>query len=213
METNNLIRSIVTDLAAPRPHLARTLALALAGAFVISVILFQWTLGARPDALDAIISSPRFTFKFVVTLLLAATALALVLRLERPGAPTRVPTLALAVAPLMLLAAVAIELMLLPRAEWSQVMIGMNSMVCLRSIPLLAAPLLIAALLALRIGAPTRPALAGAVAGLVAGGIGAALYGAHCTDDSPIFVVVWYSLAIMLVTVAGAIAGRYLLRW
>jgi hypothetical protein len=204
---------MVADLAAPRPHLARTLALALACAFIVSAFLFQLTLGARPDALIALSSSPRFVFKFIVTLALAATALALVMRLERPGTETRLPALALAVAPLLLLAAVAIDLVLLPRAEWTKVMIGMNSYVCLRSIPLLAAPLLIGALYALRIGAPTRPALAGAVAGLVAGGIGAALYAAHCTDDSPLFVVVWYTLAIALVTAAGALAGRLVLRW
>jgi hypothetical protein len=213
METDNLIRSMVADLGVDRPHLVRTLALALAGAFVVSAILLQLTLGVRPDTMTALVSSPRFTFKFIVTLLLAATALALVLRLERPGAGTRLPALLLAVAPLMLLAAVAIELMLLPRADWAKVMIGMNSYVCLRSIPLLAAPLLIAALFALRLGAPTRPALAGAVAGLLAGGLGAALYAAHCTDDSPIFVVVWYTLAIALVTAAGALAGRLVLRW
>jgi len=213
MDTNNLIRGMVADLAVARPHLARTLALALAGGFVVAVILFQMTLGVRPDAMISLVTSPRFTFKFIVTLLLAATALALVLRLERPGAATRVPALALAVAPLMLLAAAGIELMLLPRAEWMPVMIGMNSMVCLRSIPFLSAPLLIAALFALRLGAPTRPALAGAVAGLVASGIGAAIYASHCTDDSPIFVVVWYTIAIALVTAAGAIAGRFVLRW
>ena len=37
-------------------------------------------------------------------------------------------------------------------------------------------------------GVPTRPALAGAVAGLLAGGLAASFYAAHCTDDSPLFV-------------------------
>ena len=55
--------------------------------------------------------------------------------------------------------------------------------------------------------------MAGAVAGLVAGGVGATLYAMHCTDDSPLFVALWYSLAVALVALAGAAAGRWLLRW
>jgi hypothetical protein len=65
----------------------------------------------------------------------------------------------------------------------------------------------------MRHGAPTRPALAGAVAGLLAGGLGAALYAAHCTDDSPLFVATWYTIAIAGVTIVGSLLGRYFLRW
>ena len=35
--------------------------------------------------------------------------------------------------------------------------------------------------------------LAGAVAGLAAGGVAATLYAAHCTDNSPLFVATWYT--------------------
>jgi hypothetical protein len=57
--------------------------------------------------------------------------------------------------------------------SWSQ-MIGSNSVACLVSIPFLAAVPLGCALLALRHGAPERPDLAGAAAGVFAGAIGAA---------------------------------------
>ena len=66
---------------------------------------------------------------------------------------------------------------------------------------------------ALRYGAPARPTLAGAVAGLAAGGISATLYAAHCTDDSPLFVATWYTLAIAILTAAGALGGRAFARW
>jgi hypothetical protein len=65
----------------------------------------------------------------------------------------------------------------------------------------------------LRHGAPERPDLAEAAAGVFAGAIGAAFYATHCPDDSPLFVATWYSLAIGLVVVAGKLAGRQLLRW
>ncbi|MGR3363098.1 MAG: NrsF family protein, partial [Maritimibacter harenae] len=66
---------------------------------------------------------------------------------------------------------------------------------------------------ALRKGAPTRPVLTGAMAGVVAGGVAAMFYAAHCTDDSPLFVAAWYSIAIGILASLGALAGRYALRW
>ena len=74
-------------------------------------------------------------------------------------------------------------------------------------------PLLAAALIGLRHGAPARPVLAGALAGLMSAGLAATLYASHCTDDSPLFVMTWYSLGTALVTAIGALAGSKLLRF
>jgi hypothetical protein len=90
-------------------------------------------------------------------------------------------------------------------------LVGNNSKICMSGIPLISLPLLAAALIGLRHGAPTRPALAGAIAGLVSSGLAATLYAAHCTDDSPLFVATWYTLATALVSVVGALAGRKVL--
>ena len=57
------------------------------------------------------------------------------------------------------------------------------------------------------------PHLAGAVAGLVSGGIAATFYAAHCTDDSPLFVAIWYTIAIAALTAIGAVGARGLVRW
>ena len=51
------------------------------------------------------------------------------------------------------------------------------------------------------------------VAGLFAGGVAAAIYAAHCPDDSPLFVALWYSLGIAIVALVGGLAGRLALRW
>ena len=77
----------------------------------------------------------------------------------------------------------------------------------------LALALLAAALIALRHGAPARPAVAGAFAGLLSAGLAATLYASHCTDDSPLFVATWYTLATALVTAIGALAGSKVLRF
>ena len=68
-------------------------------------------------------------------------------------------------------------------------------------------PLLAAALIGLRHGAPARPAVAGAIAGMLSAGLAATLYASHCTDDSPLFVATWYTLATALVTAVGALLG------
>jgi hypothetical protein len=47
----------------------------------------------------------------------------------------------------------------------------------------------------------------------VAAALAATVYAAHCTDDSPLFVATWYSLAIAFVTVVGAVIGSRVLRW
>ncbi|MGE0341338.1 MAG: NrsF family protein, partial [Xanthobacteraceae bacterium] len=66
---------------------------------------------------------------------------------------------------------------------------------------------------ALRYGAPTQPTLAGAIAGLAAGGIAATFYALNCNNDSPLFVATWYPIAIGIVVLAGATIGSRLLRW
>jgi hypothetical protein len=81
------------------------------------------------------------------------------------------------------------------------------------AIPLMSLPLLAASLLGLRQGAPTRPALAGGVAGLMSAGLAATIYASHCTDDSPLFVATWYTLAAALMTAIGALAGSKVLKF
>ena len=211
MKTDELIRAIAADDKRASP-LARFLYVALAAALVLAAILFAIALGPRPD-IAAVALDPRFLLKFAVTLLLAATALALALRLARPGAETGYAWLVLAAAPALLAFGVLVELATMPAATWGTRLIGTNWFYCLTYVPLLSLPLLAAALIGLRHGAPTRPALAGAVAGLLAGGLGAALYAAHCTDDSPLFVATWYTLAIGGVTILGSLIGRRVLRW
>jgi hypothetical protein len=212
MKTEDFIQLLSSDRNVPSTGLERGLAIALAAGFVIAAVLFWIALGPRPDIAQAA-ETPRFLAKVVISLLLAATATVLCVRLMRPGAPRRIALVAMAAAPLALAVAVLAELALVPSSEWQADLVGSNSLVCLTAIPLLALPILGCVLYALRQGAPTRPGLAGAVGGLLAGGLAAALYALQCTDDSPLFIVTWYILAIAAVTLIGTLAGRRLLRW
>lgn len=212
MKTDDLISAMVVDGGVRRSPLPARFAVAVAAGALVAATLFALGLGVRPD-IGSALQTWRFGFKLAVGGLLFALALWACVRLARPDASVRPVLAALAVAPALLAIAVGYELVAVPSHAWIERAIGSNSRICLTAIPLLAIAPLAALLAALRTGAPRSPSAAGAVAGLVAGALAASLYATHCTDDSPLFVVLWYSPAIALVSLAGALAGRWLLRW
>ena len=61
--------------------------------------------------------------------------------------------------------------------------------------------------------APTRLALAGAAAGLLAGAGGALIYALHCPEMAAPFLAIWYLLGMLIPTAVGALLGPRLLRW
>jgi hypothetical protein len=206
---------LISALAADGKHttlLGRSLLIALVAGVLVAGGAFFATLGFRHD-IDIAVHTMRFLFKFLVTLSLAAVAIGVVWRIGRPGVPLAVPAWLLATPVLLLTVAVVIEMMVMPQADWGARIIGRNWIHCLLAIPALSIPTLAALLYVLRDSAPSNPGLAGAVAGLASAGVAATYYASNCTDDSPLFVATWYTLAIMLVTLAGALLGRRLLRW
>jgi hypothetical protein len=46
-----------------------------------------------------------------------------------------------------------------------------------------------------------------------ASGVAATFYAANCTDGSTLFVMTWYPIATPIVTTAGYLIGKKLLRW
>ena len=100
-----------------------------------------------------------------------------------------------------------------PSAYWNRMILGDEWLECLLSIPLIAIVPFAVTIFAVRRAAPTNLVRAGAVAGLLAGGVSAMAYALHCTDDSLPFVAIWYGGTIVLCTLAGAALGPRLLRW
>jgi hypothetical protein len=212
METDQLIRTLAADNALPARPVGFVLALALLAAAPVSVAMFFAGLGVRPDVMTAM-HNPFFDLKFVVTLALAIPAIAISLHLSRPEASLRGWAWLLLIPAGLLVAGISGEMMMPQRLPMITRLVGSNSRLCLTAIPLISLPLLTAALIGLRHGAPSRPAVAGAIAGLLSAGLAATLYASHCTDDSPLFVATWYSIATALVTAIGALAGSKLLRF
>jgi hypothetical protein len=212
MNTDDLIRALSADNATRHASVEQWLAAALLPGLAASAALFALILGLRAD-IAAVATDFGFLFKFIVTLTLAATAAFAALRLARPGRKAGVAAVALALAPVMLAAVVLAEFAQAEVGTRLARLFGATWLYCLASIPLLSAPILVAALFALRHGAPTRPASAGAIAGLIAGGLGAAIYALHCPENSSFFLAAWYSAAIAFVALIGALLGARALRW
>jgi len=212
METDRLIRILAADNAHRARSVGFGLTLALLAAAPVSVAMFLAGLGVRPDVMTAM-HNPFFELKFLVTLALAISAIAVSLHLSRPEASTRGWAWLLLIPAGLLVAGIGSELMLPQRLPMMTRLVGSNSRICMTAIPLMSLPLLAAALIGLRHGAPARPAVAGAIAGLLSAGLAATLYASHCTDDSPLFVTTWYTLATALVTAIGALAGSRVLRF
>ncbi len=212
MSTQNLIDALVADRESIDAPIVTTVALAIALGFTVSAAVFVWQLGWRPDIGQAS-QTVRFLFKFVATLAALVPAIALAAHLARPDANPGMWGWALLIAPILLVVGVSAELLVLPVNVWTIKLIGTNARFCLTVIPLLAIAPLAALLFALSRGAPSEPRLAGAIAGIAAGALAATLYAFNCTDDSPLFVATWYTIAIGAVALAGSLIGERVLRW
>jgi hypothetical protein len=213
MMTDDLIEALAERLepVSPRAPLRR-MALWIAGGAAVSAAAMLLWLGLRPDFMAASLTV-MFWVKFAYTLALGVLALWAAERLGRPGLSARRPALAgLAVVSLVVLIAAA-ELMLAPMPERRPMLMGHSAMICPWRILALTAPLLVAAILALRGFAPTRPALAGLAAGLGSGALAAFVYAFSCNESAMPFVAACYTLPVLAAGLVGALVGRYALRW
>lgn len=210
MKTEELIAALAADYTPKRRPLWQGLLAATLAAALVSLAGFLAALGPRPDIAEAL-ATWRFEIKLAIVAMTAALAFSECLRLMRPTAkPSAWPVLAIIVT---LALAVGIELLLSPADAWLAKQAGTNAAICLTAIPAMAAAPLIAIIAAMGRGASAWPGTAGAMAGLASSGIAATLYATHCTDDSPLFVATWYTLATLIVVAVGALSGRSLLRW
>jgi hypothetical protein len=211
MKTDQLIAALIADRTSTVHSTARRLVLALLAGGVLSLAAFLAALGVRHDFVAAV-ETWRFNIKVGLVLLALVLAFGLCRALAQPVALSHPGRRLLPLAGLAA-ALIAIELLVVPPAAWTTRLVGSNSLICLTAIPALSLAPLAGLLMALRSTAPASPALVGAAAGLLAAASGASLYALHCFDDSPLFVLTWYTLAALIVTAVGAVAGSRLLRW
>ena len=213
MNTNDLIAMLATEASAtPTVSPLRRCVQATAAGVAVSLVLVLTLWGLNPE-LNALAHTQTFWVKVVWLVLTCTFAAPVVMHLARPGvaAGRGVWGIAAALAGMALLALMQVSTV--DADTGMQLMLGRSWLECSASIAALSVPLLAALLWMLRGMAPTRPALAGASAGLMAGSLASLVYSLHCTETAYAFVAVWYVAGIAVMTGVGALLGLRLLRW
>ena len=213
MKTDELVTLLATGAEAvdPRAPVRRCAAAVAAGVLAAAVMMAAW-LGVR-GSLAQDVALPMLWIKFAFVAWLAVGGWIAAMRLARPGATLAGVPVAL-IAPVLamwVLAAVALSGAEAPQR--AELFFGQTWNTCPLNIAVLSVPVFAAALWGMKGFAPTRPALAGAAAGLLAGAAGAVVYTFHCPELAAPFLGTWYVLGMLVPTALGALIGPFVLRW
>ncbi|MDM0040997.1 DUF1109 domain-containing protein [Variovorax sp. J22G21] len=213
MKTDDLVAMLATGVVrAPRRAATRRIALALAVSLPVSVAIMMLGYGVRRDLLQ-VMFWPMFWVKLLFPACIAVAGLVMLQRLARPGVPMRQSWIGAVLPVVLVWVLAAVAWFGAPADARMHLLMGQTWRSCIESIGLIALPVFVAALVALRSLATTRPAWAGAAAGALAGGAGATVYALHCPELAAPFLAVWYVGGIAVPVVAGAAIGWRLLRW
>lgn len=213
MNTDRLIDLLSTDL---EPVERRALTKALSWALVIATVaafgVMLVTVAPRPGVLG---DDGRgfLALKLVFAVSLAGAGTAWLMRLMRPGREFSAPVWVLTLPFAAIAAAGAVDLLREASAPWNRAVLGTQWWICVACIPLFAVLPFAILIWAARQGAPTNLPRTGAMAGLVAGALGAVAYAFHCPDDSLPFIALWYGGGIAFCAAVGGALGPRFLRW
>lgn len=182
---------------------------AMAGLMLGGLALYFAVFGLRPDLGSAWTHLP-VQAKSILPALLSLSAMWLALWSARPE--SRIVLWPLGV-PVLLAIALALFRIMVADGSLVAEAVGQTALACLASIAMVSVLPLALGIVLLRRAAPTQPTLTGALLGVAIGASVAAGYALHCTEDSPLFFVTWYGLAITIVGAVGARLGHRFLRW
>lgn len=213
MKTNDLIALLATEASAtPTVSPLRRCAQATAAGVAVSLVLVLTLWGLNPE-LNSLAHTQAFWVKVVWLVLTCTFAAPVVMHLARPGVAAGRGVRGIAAALLGMAMLALAQVATVDADTGMQLMLGGSWQICSASIAALSVPLLAALLWMLRGMAPTRPALAGASAGLMAGAMSGLVYSLHCPETAYAFLAVWYVAGMAVMTGVGALLGSRLLRW
>jgi hypothetical protein len=213
MKTDDLITMLATGSGQESiVNPWRNLMLAIGFGTIGSTFLMVKAIPINP-ALGTVMQLLEFWEKLGFAASIAAISLLLVIRLSQPGVRVgkALPALMAPILAIWVLAGIAFA-----GAEPGQraaLFFGNTWKVCPFLITMLASPVFVASLWAMRDLAPTRLRVAGAAAGLFSGAVGAVVYCFHCPELDAPFIAFWYLLGMLIPALAGAVVGPKLLRW
>jgi len=212
-ETSDFITRLAADAGRPSgPGYAgaafdRILLASTMGAFVLALALICLAFAGSFDPAEVLRSYP-FHFKLVTMGLLAMGAFLVLRQQGIPGSSRWIALTALPGPAMLLFLAIS------DRSGFPLLGRDASSVpICFLAIVGASVPALFILLWVIRRAVVTRPALAGAAAGLLAGALGAVAYAIACKNDGAAFVLIWYGLAIGTVCFLGALVGQRYLRW
>ena len=191
---------------------ARRLLLGVTIGAAASAALTTLVLGLRPD-LGQAVGGWMFWVKASYTLALAGVAVWACERLARPAGAAGGRLSWMLVPVLAVVGVAAWRLSQAPAPARMPMIMGGSADACPWWIAAFSLPPLAGLVWALRGLAPTRLRLTGLVAGLAAGGAGAAAYALHCDEGAMAFLATWYTLGVLMSGAAGWLLGPRLLRW
>ena len=203
ISTKNLILDLSTHLAPVQRRNVRREAgavLALGAAELALIVMFG---AMRPD-MGQVILSPFMAWKIGSLALLAGVSCAIAIRSFVPPASFRRSLmLPLGLAGLEMIGGGLVT----PAADRGQSLFERLSpahgLLCAVSIVTLALPMMALLAILMRRAAPVHPKRSALAAGLAASTCGALIFTACCPMNDPLYVIVWYSIAVAAVTSAA----------
>lgn len=205
--TDALIRNLSANLAPVRSRsLPREAGLLVALGAAELAILF-WAGAMRPD-MGQVILSPFMLWKIGSLALLAGVATTAAMRSLTPPTASRRDLRII-----LLLAALAITggSFVTPAADSARSILErlspVHGMLCASAITVLATPIVMTLAVLMRRAAPVRPRQSALACGIAAATSGALIFTICCPMNDPLYVAVWYSVAVGAV----ALAARMLL--
>jgi hypothetical protein len=213
MKTDDLIEMLARqDVAVDKQRMMLRWLAALGVGFLLSMFVFVYLFRINPD-LRMLMENIWFWVRFAFIASVMVLGGWFFAKLGKPGAIPRVPFWWVA-APFAVLGVVGLLLLLdAAPSDRRAMLLGVSWNVCSRNIAMLAVPIFFASVWVARQFAPVRLRLTGAMLGLFSGGAAAMMYSMYCPEVEPMFLVVWYSLGMLIPAAVGALLGRKLLSW
>ena len=211
MRTDDLIAQLAHEPAAASLGLPRVAAGFLA-AVTVPVAAFLLIAGVRAG-LGEVMIHPVTLMKTLLPALTAAFALTGVLRLMRPEGQAGLLMAALAIPLLGGIGLLLYTVATMPPAQWFAQWTVLGIIECTGLTLMLSAVPAIAAVRLFRRGASPAPQRSAMLAGIAAGAAASTGYSFFCTQDNPMFFVIWYGASIATVTLVTLHYGRRQFAW
>jgi len=213
VKTDDLIDRLASDLRPVSPGaLGQLLAAALLPGLVLSAAMILFGHGLRPDLTKALLTF-AFWVKSIYPLALSVIGISALMVVARPGGLPRNAGTASLLVYLVVVGLGLWQLRVAAPADYPKLIFGISYWICPFIILAAGLPVFVATVVFLRRSAPTHIRLAGFIAGMTSGAIGAWTYSWGCIENGLPFVSLWYTLGIVLFGLIGLALSRPLLRW